>query len=57
MTAGGPLQRTETIIYRIYIEGIQRSQMGSAAAMSIVVAGLLLLLTSINFQVSLREQS
>ena len=51
MTAGGPLQRTESIIYRIYIEGIQRSQMGSAAAMSVVVAGSLLILTSINFRV------
>lgn len=51
MTAGGPLQRTESIIYRIYIEGIQRSQMGSAAAMSIVVASLLLVLTFVNFRV------
>jgi len=56
MTAGGPLQRTESIIYRIYIEGIQRSQMGSAAAMSVVVAALLLVLTSINFRVFGRKE-
>jgi multiple sugar transport system permease protein len=56
MTAGGPLQRTESIIYRIYIEGIQRSQMGSAAAMSVVVAGSLLVLTSINFRVFGRKE-
>lgn len=51
MTNGGPLQETEPIIQRIYIEGIQRNQMGSAAAMSVVVAGLLLVLTAINFRV------
>jgi len=50
MTAGGPVQRTETIIYRIYIEGIGRNQMGSAAAMSVFIAALLLLLTAINFK-------
>ncbi len=50
MTGGGPLQRTEPIIYRIYVEGVQRNQMGSAAAMSVVVASLLLILTFINFR-------
>ena len=51
MTAGGPLQETEPIIYRIYIEGIQRNQMGSAAAMSVFVASLLLLVTALNFKI------
>lgn len=51
MTAGGPLQQTETVIYRIFIEGILRNQMGSAAAMSIFLAAILLLLTALNFRV------
>jgi multiple sugar transport system permease protein len=50
MTAGGPVQRTETIIFQIYAEGIRRGQMGSAAAMSIIVTGLLLVLTALNFK-------
>jgi multiple sugar transport system permease protein len=50
MTGGGPVQRTETIIYQIYNEGIIRAQMGSAAAMSIVVAAILLILTALNFK-------
>lgn len=50
MTAGGPTQQTETIIFQIYNEGIRRGQMGSAAAMSIVVAALLLILTALNFK-------
>ncbi len=50
MTAGGPTQQTETVIFQIYNEGIRRGQMGSAAAMSIVVAAILLVLTALNFK-------
>ena len=50
MTGGGPVKGTETVIHRIFIEGILRSQMGSAAAMSICVALLLLSLTYLNFK-------
>ncbi len=50
MTGGGPIKETETIIFRIYIEGITRNQMGSAAAMSVFVAFLLLTLTALNFK-------
>lgn len=51
MTGGGPLQQTETIIYRIYIEGIIRNRMGSAAAMSVLLAAMLLILTALNFKI------
>ena len=50
MTAGGPVQRTETIIYRIVVEGLNRHQMGSAAAMSILLAAGLIVLTALNFR-------
>jgi multiple sugar transport system permease protein len=50
MTEGGPLQQTEPIMFRIYNEGIQRQQVGSAAAMSIFVASVLLILTALNFK-------
>ena len=50
MTGGGPVKGAETVIHRIFIEGILRSQMGSAAAMSIVMALLLLTLTYLNFK-------
>ncbi len=50
MTGGGPLQQTETVIYRIYIEGILRNQMGSASAMSIFMAAILITLTALNFK-------
>jgi multiple sugar transport system permease protein len=51
MTAGGPLQETETVIYRIYIDGIVRNRMGSAAAMSVFMAAILLSLTALNFKI------
>jgi multiple sugar transport system permease protein len=50
MTGGGPVKGTETVIQRIFVEGILRSQMGSAAAMSIFMAALLLSLTYLNFK-------
>ena len=50
MTAGGPADGTQTVIYRIFFEGILRSQMGRAAAMSIIVALMLLVLTYLNFK-------
>jgi multiple sugar transport system permease protein len=58
MTSGGPLQQTETVIFRIYVEGVQRNQMGMAAAMSVFIAALLLVLTALNFKLFGRtEQS
>jgi multiple sugar transport system permease protein len=42
---------TESIIQRIYAEGILQNRMGSAAAMSIFLAAALLVLTVLNFRV------
>lgn len=42
---------TESIIQRIYDEGILQYRMGSAAAMSVLVAAILLVLTTINFRI------
>jgi multiple sugar transport system permease protein len=51
MTAGGPVKQTEPIMLRIYTEGILQNRMGSAAAMSVLVAALLLLVTVTNFRI------
>lgn len=51
MTRGGPAQGTEPIIMLIYREGFGAFRMGSAAAMSIVLAAILLVLTVLNFKV------
>jgi multiple sugar transport system permease protein len=57
MTAGGPLQQTEPIMFRIYVEGIQRNNMGMAAAMSVFVASLLLVVTALNFKLFGRKET
>ncbi len=51
MTAGGPVKQTEPIMLRIYAEGILQNRMGSAAAMSVLVAALLLFVTVTNFRI------
>lgn len=51
MTRGGPAGGTESIIMRIYAEGFGAYRMGSAAAMSVFVAALLLILTALNFRI------
>lgn len=56
MTGGGPAQpsgggATEPIMLRIYLEGFVRHFMGSAAAMSFVVAIIMIVVSSINFRV------
>jgi multiple sugar transport system permease protein len=47
---------TESIIQRIYAEGIIQNRMGSAAAMSIFLAAALLILTTINFRIFGRSE-
>ena len=56
MTAGGPAQSTEPVMMRIYTEGILQNRMGSAAAMSVFVAAILLVLTTLNFKVFGRSE-
>jgi len=42
---------TESIIQKIYDEGILQNRMGSAAAMSVLMAAVLLVLTTLNFRI------
>ncbi|MEJ7653605.1 MAG: sugar ABC transporter permease [Chloroflexia bacterium] len=57
MTRGGPPPgATEPIIMRIYMEGVGQSRMGSAAAMSVVVAVILVVFTVINFRLFGRSE-
>lgn len=56
MTRGGPAGGTESIIMRIYSEGFGAYRMGSAAAMSVFVALLLLILTALNFRIFGRNE-
>lgn len=55
MTGGGPAQpggggSTDPIMLRIYDEGFVRNRMGSAAAMSVIVAAIMVVVSYFNFR-------
>lgn len=49
---GGPLQSTETLMYRVYRVGIQNNDLGNGAAQSIVLFLLVIGLTVFQFRSS-----
>jgi multiple sugar transport system permease protein len=56
MTRGGPPDPsggggTEPVMYRIYREGFERPFQGSAAAMSFVVATIMIVVSYLNFRI------
>jgi len=56
MTGGGPAQANGTnattpVMYRIYIQGFVRPLQGSAAAMSFVVAAIMIVISYFNFKI------
>ena len=56
MTNGGPAQAagggaTEPVVFRLYREGFERNRQGSAAAMSFVVATIMILFSYLNFRI------
>jgi multiple sugar transport system permease protein len=53
---GGPVNQTEPVMLRIYTEGILFNRMGSAAAMSVFVAAILLAITTLNFRLFGRNE-
>ncbi len=47
---GGPLQSTETLMYRVYRVGIQNNDLGNGAAQSIILFLMVIALTVIQFR-------
>lgn len=50
MTEGGPLHATEVVVYRIYQEAWEFLRFGTASAMSLVLLGILLVATWVQFR-------
>lgn len=57
MTEGGPGRDTTYLVQAIYEEAFQRSRMGSAAAMSVVLFFIMAILTLVQFRASRKGQS
>jgi multiple sugar transport system permease protein len=56
ITGGGPALQTESLIMRIATESFQFFRMGSGAAMCILFAAILLILTALNFKLFGRSE-
>ncbi|HEV2249541.1 MAG TPA: sugar ABC transporter permease [Candidatus Limnocylindria bacterium] len=51
LTRGGPVDATRALVYSIYLDAFQNFQFGYASAQAVVLFGLVLVLTLIQFQV------
>ncbi len=50
LTQGGPGQATSTLIYKVYVDGVQNLNFGSSAAQSVVLMAIVIGLTAIQFR-------
>jgi sn-glycerol 3-phosphate transport system permease protein len=50
VTQGGPAGATETLVYKVYKDGVQNLDLGSSAAQSAVLMAIVMLLTMIQFR-------
>ena len=50
MTRGGPAKATETMVYKVYVDGLLGGNLGSSAAQSVILMVLVIMLTAIQFR-------
>ena len=50
LTGGGPAKATETLIYKVYQDGVENLKFGSSAAQSVILMVLVIGLTAIQFR-------
>jgi len=50
MTRGGPGKATETLVYKVYSDGLLGGNLGSSAAQSVILMVIVILLTAIQFR-------
>ena len=50
MTRGGPAKATETLVYKVYSDGLLGGNLGGSAAQSVILMAILIILTVIQFR-------
>ena len=50
LTGGGPGKSTETLIYKVYVDGVQNLNFGSSAAQSVILMAIVIALTVVQFR-------
>jgi len=50
MTRGGPAKATETLVYKVYLDGLLGGNLGSSAVQSVILMAIVIALTAIQFR-------
>jgi sn-glycerol 3-phosphate transport system permease protein len=50
MTRGGPGKATETLVYKVYTDGLLGGNLGSSAAQSVILMAIVIVLTAVQFR-------
>ncbi|MFC0240259.1 sn-glycerol-3-phosphate ABC transporter permease UgpA [Rhodopseudomonas telluris] len=50
ITRGGPAKATETLVYKVYSDGLLGGNLGSSAAQSVILMGIVIALTAFQFR-------
>jgi sn-glycerol 3-phosphate transport system permease protein len=50
LTQGGPGKATETLIYKVYADGVQNLNFGASSAQSVILMGAVIALTMVQFR-------
>lgn len=50
MTGGGPAKATETLVYKVYLDGLLGGNLGSSAAQSVILMVIVVALTAVQFR-------
>lgn len=50
LTGGGPGKATETLIYKVYVDGVINLDLGGSSAQSVILMGIVIGLTAIQFR-------
>ena len=50
VTSGGPARATETLVYKVYIDGFVNLDLGGSAAQSVILMAIVIALTAVQFR-------
>ena len=50
ITGGGPAKATETLIYKVYVDGVMNLDLGGSSAQSVILMVVVIALTAVQFR-------
>jgi sn-glycerol 3-phosphate transport system permease protein len=50
ITGGGPAKATETLIYKVYVDGVMNLDLGGSSAQSVILMAVVITLTAVQFR-------